>query len=48
MKVVLIMGLPGSGKTTLAKELVPLLNAKWLNADKVRTCLLYTSPSPRD
>ena len=37
MKVILIMGLPGSGKTTLAKELVPLLNAKWLNADKVRT-----------
>ncbi len=37
MKVVLIMGLPGSGKTTLAKELVPLLDAKWLNADKVRT-----------
>ena len=30
------MGLPGSGKTTLAKELVPLLNAKWLNNDKVR------------
>ncbi len=30
------MGLPGSGKTTLAGELVPLLNAKWLNADKVR------------
>ena len=37
MKVVLIMGLPGSGKTTLAKEIVPLLNAKWLNADEVRT-----------
>ena len=30
------MGLTGSGKTTLATELVPLLNAKWLNADKVR------------
>ena len=30
------MGLPGSGKTTLAKSLVPLINAKWLNADKVR------------
>ena len=30
------MGLPGSGKTTLASNLVPLLNAKWLNADKVR------------
>ena len=37
MKIILIMGLPGSGKTTLAKELVPLLKAKWLNADKVRT-----------
>ena len=33
---ILIMGLPGSGKTTLAKELVPLLKAKWLNNDKVR------------
>ena len=31
------MGLPGSGKTTLAEELAPLLNAKRLNADEVRT-----------
>ena len=30
------MGLPGSGKTTLASELVTLLNAKWLNADEIR------------
>ena len=30
------MGLPGSGKTTLAKELSPPLNAKRLNADEVR------------
>ena len=30
------MGLPGSGKTTLASQLVPLLKAKWLNADEVR------------
>ncbi len=30
------MGLPGSGKTTLANELGPLLNAKRLNADQVR------------
>ena len=30
------MGLPGSGKTTLANELVPMLKAKWLNADEVR------------
>ena len=30
------MGLPGSGKTTLANELAPRLNAKRLNADEVR------------
>ena len=30
------MGLPGSGKTTLANELALLLNAKRLNADEVR------------
>ncbi len=30
------MGLPGSGKTTLANELGPMLNAKRLNADEVR------------
>ena len=36
MKIILIMGLPGSGKTTLASELVPLLKAKWINADEVR------------
>jgi len=35
-KKILIMGLPGSGKTTLAKKLVPLYNAVWLNADEVR------------
>jgi len=36
MKIILIMGLPGAGKTTLANELAPLLNAKRLNADEVR------------
>ena len=30
------MGLPGSGKTSLASELAPMLNAKWLNADAIR------------
>ena len=30
------MGLPGSGKTTLANELAPLINAKRINADEVR------------
>ena len=33
---ILIMGLPGAGKTTLAKALVPLLNAVHFNADAVR------------
>jgi adenylylsulfate kinase len=36
MKIILIMGLPGAGKTTLANELGPMLNAKRLNADEVR------------
>ena len=30
------MGLPGSGKTTLAAKLSKKLKAKWLNADKIR------------
>jgi len=33
---ILIMGLPGSGKTYLAQRLQPLLNSAWFNADKVR------------
>jgi len=33
---ILIMGLPGSGKTTLAEKLVSKLNAAWFNADAVR------------
>ena len=36
MKIILIMGLPGAGKTTLADELAPMVNAKRLNADEVR------------
>ena len=33
---ILIMGLPGAGKTFLANQLAPKLDAVWLNADKVR------------
>src|SRR5256714_7492152 len=33
---ILIMGLPGAGKTTLSKVLVPRLNAVHFNADEVR------------
>ena len=36
MKIILVMGLPGAGKTTLSNELALLLNAKRLNADEVR------------
>jgi len=36
MKIILVMGLPGAGKTTLANELAPLIKAKRLNADEVR------------
>ncbi len=36
MKIILVMGLPGAGKTTLADEMAPFINAKRLNADEVR------------
>jgi adenylylsulfate kinase len=35
-KKFLVMGLPGSGKTTLAKFLAKELKAVWLNADEIR------------
>mgnify|MGYP001441158727 FL=1 len=34
---ILVMGLPGSGKTYLAERLQPLLESAWFNADKVRS-----------
>ena len=37
MKRILLCGLPGAGKTTLAKRLVEVLgNADWYNADEIR------------
>ena len=36
---ILIMGLPGAGKTTLANTLAPLINAVVFNADAVRATL---------
>ena len=35
-KKILAMGLPGAGKSYLSRFLCKELNAKWLNADKVR------------
>jgi len=36
IKKILIMGLPGSGKSYLAKKLSSSINAVWLNADTLR------------
>jgi cytidyltransferase-like protein len=36
MRKILVMGLPGAGKTTLANALAPLINAVVFNADAVR------------
>lgn len=36
MRKLLVMGLPGAGKTTLARALAPRLNAVVFNADEVR------------
>ena len=33
---ILVMGLPGSGKTYLAKRMQPILKSAWYNADIVR------------
>ena len=33
---ILVMGLPGSGKTYLTERLQPLLESAWYNADQVR------------
>lgn len=47
---ILIMGLPGAGKTTLARALAPLMNAVHFNADEVRAHInrdLGFSPADR-
>jgi len=36
MKRILIMGLPGAGKTTLSRALQARLNCAWINADTIR------------
>lgn len=38
--IVIVCGLPGVGKTTLAKKLVPLINAIVLSTDKIRKELI--------
>lgn len=36
MKTILIFGLPGAGKTTLATKLADKIDADWYNADEIR------------
>jgi adenylylsulfate kinase-like enzyme len=45
---ILIMGLPGAGRTTLANTLAPLLNAVVFNADAVRANLSRDLSFSRD
>ncbi|PWU81419.1 MAG: hypothetical protein DLM72_07295 [Candidatus Nitrosopolaris wilkensis] len=42
MMIVIICGLPGVGKTTLATGLAPLINATVLSTDKIRKELIAT------
>jgi predicted kinase len=44
--IIIICGLPGVGKTTLAKELAPLVNAVLLSTDKIRK-ELFSRPTYR-
>ena len=39
--IIIICGLPGVGKSTLAKNLAPLINATILSSDKIRKELFY-------
>ena len=43
---ILIFGLPGSGKTTLARPLSELMNAQYFNADEVRKHYDYWDFTP--
>ena len=45
---IFLIGQSGSGKTTLGKKLSTKLKFDFLDTDEYITCLLYTSPSPRD
>ena len=44
--IIIICGLPGVGKTTVAKELAPLVNAVILSTDKIRK-ELFSRPMVR-
>jgi len=46
MKIILVMGLPGAGKTTLANEMATLINAKKLKAKGHYVIADFVAPTP--
>ena len=54
MKRIFLIGYMGAGKTTVGKVLSRQLELSFIDLDHYiegryhKTCLLYTSPSPRD
>jgi predicted kinase len=42
---VIVCGLPGVGKTTIAKDLAPLIDAVVLSTDKIRKELIPNLPT---
>ena len=47
-KLIIITGPSGVGKGTVVKELLDRNKDIWLSISATTSCLLYTSPSPRD
>lgn len=48
MSIIIMSGLPGVGKTTVAKNLSPLLDATLLSSDKIRKELIANPTYQRD
>jgi len=37
--IIVVTGLPGSGKSYFAQQLAPLMDAEYINSDKVRSLM---------